>query len=79
MPVEGNSLRDEMKDNIKGYLSDYFHIPEDDVDADMVADLADQAFDVVKIPERAQDMPYEKFSAIELTFSEEGKPENDHA
>ncbi len=56
-----NSLRDEMKDHIRGALADYHHISESEVDADLVADLADVVFDVAKMSEDVQDDDYPEY------------------
>ncbi len=56
-----NSLRDEMKDNIRGMLASHNHISESEVDADLVANLADVVFDVAKISEDVQDDDYPEY------------------
>ena len=53
-----NSLRDEMKDHIRGTLAEYHHISESEVDADLVANLADVMFDVALVSEDVQDDDY---------------------
>ena len=56
----GNSLRDEVKDVIRGHLAEYYHTSELAIDADLVADIADGIFDVLQIPEAVQDRDLEK-------------------
>lgn len=64
MAEEGSSLRDQMKDMIRGYLADYHHVAESEVDYDMVCDLVDVVFDVMRIPENKQDYPYKEYVTI---------------
>ena len=50
-----NSLRDNVKDAINGNLANYFRINHTEVDADLVADIADDVFAVLGISEEDQD------------------------
>jgi len=58
--TDNNTVRDVMKDRIRDLLAGYFktHIPTlgiTQIDADLVANIADEAFSVVGISEKEQD------------------------
>jgi len=53
--TDNNTVRDVMKDRIRDLLAGYFRIDNLDVDADLVANIADEAFSVTGISEKEQD------------------------
>ena len=54
--TDNNTVRDVMKDRIRDLLSGYFYnIDILEVDADLVAKIADEAFSVCGISEKEQD------------------------
>ena len=52
-----NSKRDNVKDAIRGTLAEYYNTAEIEIDADLVADIADAVFDALGISEIEQDKP----------------------
>jgi hypothetical protein len=50
-----NTVRDIMKDRIRSLLAEFYHIDTLDVDADIVASIADEAFSVCGINKKEQD------------------------
>jgi len=61
-----NSIRDELKDRIRNKLAGYYRLDPSEVDSDLVATLADEAFAVCGISEDQQDKPYR--DPVEITF-----------
>jgi len=61
-----NSIRDELKDRFRNSLAGYHRIDLSEVDSDLVATLADEAFAVCGISEDQQDKPYR--DPVEITF-----------
>ena len=57
--MAGNSVRDVMKDRVRDLLAEYHKIDLLEVDDDLVANLADEAFSVCGISEKEQDEPWE--------------------
>lgn len=55
--IDGNSLRDEVKDAISGRLQSHFKIHGDEVDAELVGSLADEIFSALNISDAKQDKP----------------------
>lgn len=53
-----NTVRDVLKDRIRDLLAEYFKISELEVDAELIGQIADEAFSVCGIPEREQDEPW---------------------
>lgn len=49
-----STIRDNVKDAIAGNLAEYFNAPQDSLDPDLVADIADGVFDAMKISEYQQ-------------------------
>jgi hypothetical protein len=58
--IDGNSVRDEVKDVIRGDLASYHKIDIAEVDADLVCRLADSVFDALGIDEQDQDQTRDK-------------------
>lgn len=58
------TLRIEVEGEIRGFLADYHHISESEVDSDMVAGLVDVVFDVMRVPGRLQDSEYAPFARV---------------
>jgi len=55
--MSANSIRDELKDRIRHTLASHNNVELFEVDADLVATLADHAFDICGIAEELQDTP----------------------
>jgi hypothetical protein len=58
---EGNSIRDQMKDEIREFMAQHYHIGSSEVDYDMVCDLTDVIFAVLYIDENTQDTSYKEY------------------
>ncbi|MEW6613967.1 MAG: hypothetical protein AB1401_00625 [Thermodesulfobacteriota bacterium] len=58
--MEGNSVRDVMKDSIREVLAQNYNISTEEVDTDLVAHLADEAFRVCGIGDKEQDELWKK-------------------
>ena len=61
-----NTVRDELKDRIRNTLAGYHRIDLLEVDSDLVATLADEAFAICGVTEDQQDKPYR--DPVETTF-----------
>ena len=58
--INNNTIRDIMKDRIREVLSNYFYnVDVLEVDADLVATLADEAFSICGISEKEQDTKWQ--------------------
>jgi len=62
-----NSLRDDVKDAIRSNLANYYNADVMDIDADLVADIADSVFDVIGISDDDQDKITKKPCYLKLT------------
>jgi len=52
--MDKNSVKDVVKDSIRGDLASYYHIDILEVDADLTAKIADGVFEVLAIEEDEQ-------------------------
>ena len=58
--INNNTIRDIMKDRIRDVLSNYFYnVDVLEVDADLVATLADAAFSICGVSEKEQDTKWQ--------------------
>jgi len=55
LDVGEDSVRDVMKDRIRDLIAWYYHVDLLEVDADFVANIANEAFSVCGISEKEQD------------------------